>query len=583
MRLRPFQDEALQVIPRKLQEQVNRQLVVWPTGLGKTVLFSGLPQALNLQTRLMTLVDRDELAQQAMDKLRAWNPGCSVGLEKADVESNGEQLVVASVQTLGRARSNRIKKFKRNEFGVLVIDETHKICTPTYRNIVQHFQVFEDRHRLLLGVTATPNRTDGQPLGEFYQEIVHEYPLLSAIEDGWLAIPRGVRVTTKVNIDSVRTAGGEFQRSSLSHAINTPERNDLIARTWLEKGEDRQTVFFSTDIAHALGIANAFKTYGVAAEAIWGDDPCRSIKLKAHRQGHLKVLVNCDLLTTGYDDWRISCIGMTRPTKSELLYRQIMGRGLRIQDDLPDDAQSLVLARMIGFPIIKSDCLVLDFVDVCSKHNLMSLPSLFGLDPTTDMHGQNILEVLEEKKKKSTPPSPVPPQAVPPELQLQASTENFDLLNVTYSPEILQLSKYQWHKTRPGCYVLLLLNNESVVVMVDLSGRWWVKGRCFGNDIFKQMNTLEEAIIYADQRVKAYGGTSLVSSVKREAPWHSEAPSNGQLYRAKELGITVLPGMTRGQLAKKINEVTAHRRQIVFQKNDEMDREWEALQQRVRK
>jgi superfamily II DNA or RNA helicase len=87
--------------------------------------------------------------------------------------------------------------------------------------------------------------------------------------------------------------------------VNTLARNDLAARSWLQHGQSRQTLIFAVDIQHAKDLATAFKRRGLAAEAIWGDDPERAGKAKAHRGGKLKVLVNVGLYTEGYDDPRI--------------------------------------------------------------------------------------------------------------------------------------------------------------------------------------------------------------------------------------------------------------------------------------
>src|SRR5206468_860756 len=112
--------------------------------------------------------------------------------------------------------------------------------------------------------------------------------------------------------------------------INTEAHNDLVVRAWLKHANDVQSIVFAVDVEHAKAIARKYREYGVAAEAVWGEDPDRADKLKFHKAGHLRVLVNCEVLTTGYDDRNIRCIVLARPTQSELLYTQMIGRGGRL-------------------------------------------------------------------------------------------------------------------------------------------------------------------------------------------------------------------------------------------------------------
>lgn len=281
--------------------------------MGKTVLFSNLLQAMNLKGRMMVLAHREELITSACDKIRCWNPTLRVGLEKAEQHSRGEDIVVSSVATLGCSNSTRIRKFRPEDFDIIVIDEAHHATARSYRKIVEHFRIYEDRERLLLGVTATPNRSDGQGLSGVFEEIVHDYSILDAINEGWLVNLRGLAIRTRESLDMVGANREDFKVGELARAINTPQRNDLVARTWLEKAGDRRTVAFCADVQHALDLARTFKGYGISAEAVWGDDPLRSTKLAMHRKGNIEVICNCNVLTEGYDDWAslVYCSGAT--------------------------------------------------------------------------------------------------------------------------------------------------------------------------------------------------------------------------------------------------------------------------------
>ena len=177
-----------------------------------------------------------------------------------------------------------------------------------------------------------PQRGDGRALAEIFEKITYSYGIRPAIEDGWLVDVKGFRVNTNINLDNVRVSKGDFEQGELEDTVNNPERNSRVVKSWLDKGEDRQTIVFTVGIQHAQDLAKEFQRHGVAAEAIWGNDPERALKLEAHRDGRITVLTNCGVLTEGYDDWRVGCILLARPTKSGMLFAQMIGRGTRLQE-----------------------------------------------------------------------------------------------------------------------------------------------------------------------------------------------------------------------------------------------------------
>ena len=141
----------------------------------------------------------------------------------------------------------------------------------------------------------------------------------------------------------------------------------ILSATGSNSGKPRQTVVFCVTIQHAKDLAEAFRSEGVRAECVWGTDPDRSPKLWKHKKGEITVLTNCGVLTEGYDDWQISCIVLARPTKSELLFTQMIGRGTRKEKNITD----LFYARNQNQPIKKPNCIVIDVVDNSRKHRLV--------------------------------------------------------------------------------------------------------------------------------------------------------------------------------------------------------------------
>jgi ATP-dependent helicase IRC3 len=547
--LRDYQVQTVQKIRAKLGAGVRLQLVKQATGLGKTVCFSSLPDYLGFTGRMMVLDHRAELSNQAVDKLKRWNPGRTVGVEMGERRSNGEQLVVAGVQTIGRSGSPRLLQFDPFKFDALIVDEAQHAVSQSYRTVIDYF--LQNPKLLLVGFTATPNRADGKGLGEVFHEIVDDRDILFGINNGWLADLRGIRIKTGVSLNGVHNKVGDFDQSELGSTVNTFARNDLVVRSWLEHAKDRQTVMFAVDVQHTKDLAAAFRRYGVAAEGIWGSDPDRAEKLKRHEACDLRVLINCEILVEGYDSWRVSCIGMARPTQSEGLFTQCVGRGTRI----PDGIGNLLDARKNGVFIAKEDCILLDFVDNTSKHSLITMPTLFGLGTVTDLHGKAISAVMAEIAKTKLKNPFLDLSKVEDIRKLQSYAEQVDLFRVTYPAEILEISDFQWHKTAAGMYFLSLPRGKGVTVATDILGRWHILGDIGDARIRDQRPTFEEAIREADYKVFMLGGKNIKLIVGRMAKWHSDGPTKAQLITCKRYNIEVPPGATKGEISLKLNEL----------------------------
>ncbi len=163
--LRPYQQEALDSINAFYDKGINRQLVVLPTGAGKTVIFSHLPLIKPDSLPMLVLAHRAELLYQAKEKISWSNPELDIQIEQADNIAGHCDVVVASVPTLGRVESDRILKYPKDYFNSIVIDEAHHAAAPSYRRILDYFNC-----PFILGVTATPQRSDNTRLTDVFQE-----------------------------------------------------------------------------------------------------------------------------------------------------------------------------------------------------------------------------------------------------------------------------------------------------------------------------------------------------------------------------------------------------------------------------
>jgi superfamily II DNA or RNA helicase len=340
-----------------------------PTGGGKTVAFLTLASGLGLRT--LVLVHRDELVRQTLDTAaRVW-PQARVGVMQGRLHQWGDRdLVVASVPSL---RGDRLAEIPATHFSLLVADECHHAPAPSWSAVLGHFEP-----AFLLGVTATPDRLDGQGLaGWFGPEPLYVYPLRRAIEDGVLARLRQFAVTTGVALDDVAVRAGDFATAELSRAVATAARNQAVVEAYRAYGRGRKAIAFAVDLAHVELLTRAFAGAGFRAASVTGLMPLEERRrvLADFGSGRFDVLVNCEVCTEGYDDRAVSCVIMTRPTRSRALYQQCVGRGLRV---CPETG--------------KRDCLVLDITDNCRRHQLVTVFDLFGAPRLRDAGGKDVLE-----------------------------------------------------------------------------------------------------------------------------------------------------------------------------------------------
>lgn len=568
MRQRPYQLEQLECTKKDLEAGNNRLLVVAATGTGKTVYFSSLPKFLEMEGQMFVLVHREELAEQAADKISKWNPMLKVGIEMgdsyADVDSD---VVVASVATLGKAGSKRIERFDPGAVSCIVTDEAHHSTASTYMNIYDYFGMFaEGSHKALIGVTATPNRADGVALAKVYSKITHTYSMRQAIEDGWLSDIRAIRLRTRTDISGVKTTAGDFQIGELSNAINNPKRNQQIVKAWLDNAKGLPTIGFTADIQHAKDLAKTFEHYGVKAQAVWGDDPERKQKFADHKAGVFDVLLNCGIATEGYDDPRIQCVIMARPTKSQTLYIQCVGRGTRLQEGIGNLKEALAA----GWAVTKKDCLVIDVVDITSRQSLVSVPSLFGMSTNVDLKGKSAFDAVKKLEKAQSEHPEIDFSELDDLDKIDATIEEANIWDVKFAPEVTENSTLGWHRAWDGSYVIMIPSKkpriegakppapDELKISANTLGTWDIFGAIEGTKYRGNRPTLEEAFRAADNLLMQKAADAL-NILQREAEWHDEPMTDSQGRMLKRLlkGKALPPNLKKGQASKLISSLIA--------------------------
>lgn len=526
--LRPYQREAIAAVIAARKAGARRLVVCLPTGAGKTVIFSELARM--ARRPVLVLAHRRELVTQAREKLAAALQDPSVvAIEQGDRSAHPEaRVVVASIRSLHEQRLARLLAERR--FGLVIYDECHHAPAEDNLRVLRTLGAFEpDWEGTLLGFTATTARRDGLGLDEVFEEIVYTRGLSQMVDDGYLVPLRGYRVATAADLRAVTAGSEDFVIDELAEAIDITERNALVARTVQELARDRRTIVFCVTVAHATHLARALVTVGVPTGVIHGQLPVaeRERILADFRRGRLMAITNVGVLTEGFDDPGVSCIAMARPTRSEGLYAQCVGRGTRLAPG-------------------KSDCLVLDFVDL-SDLSLVTLPSLAALPRDLDLQGMELREAERACAAvwRANPGFEVEPGSITlGEIQRRAAA--FDPLKMAVDPEVQAISANRWESLGSrGLAIHVYLSAKqarkgelSEILVLDKGGRagsrrWRVTVDGKEMARFSKMEQAVEAVDYEIQR----RGREAAESARPGAAWRREGVSEELRGKLAEIGV----------------------------------------------
>lgn len=415
MILRDYQKECIDIINKKIN---GRYLVQMATGLGKTVTFANIPR----KGRTLLLSHREELVNQPKKYFN-----CSFGIEQGKYHSNGEEVVSASVQSLAR----RLESFNPNDFDMIICDEAHHAAANTYKKIFDYF-----KPRLLIGFTATPNRADGARLNDSFNEIIFKRDLKWGIKNGYLSDIFCRRVDIGYDLTNVSTRCGDYAPGELDEAM--ADTSDAIAEAY-RKYAKGATLIFAVSVRHAEEIASKIPN----AVAVTGKTENRAEIIKQFSERKIPCLVNCMVFTEGTDIPLVETVIIARPTKSDSLYAQMVGRGLRLHPE-------------------KDKLNLIDCVGVTGKANLCTAPSLLGIDLKNIP--KNKLDSIEgeffDLPEKIVKASDTP----------QSWIKNTEIVDLWAKEQSYNLHNVNWFKMPDGEFVLSIKGKKMRIPCQDELG-----------------------------------------------------------------------------------------------------------------
>lgn len=571
VRLRDYQTEAVRATRSTWARGVRRPAIVLPTGAGKTTVFTALAGDMaELDVKTLILAHRDELIEQAAERVRLMVPGLRVGIVKGPREEiRNRQIIVGSVQTLGRAgasgearRDRLVRAMGRGR--LVIVDECHHAVADSYMRVLRHMGCFDPippdgalSGAYALGVTATMVRSDRLALGQVWEEVVYRKPITEMIREGYLVNAIGIRVKVAgLDLSKIKRTAGDYNQGELSDAMHEALAPKAIARAYVEHAMPRKAIVFTPGVAIGYEVAEAFRSEGVAAIAFDGttDMVERRRILAAFKIGVYRVVVNCGVLTEGFDEPSIECVIIARPTSSAGLYVQMAGRGLRT---LPECRCHLGESETCTAPAHKRDCMIVDVVGVTGKHRLAGLVDLGGAERTEQLDDDLAIydQMVDDDEEIDLLGLLDPSDA---QRAARAEKVGADGPLVAERVDLFHQSRMAWLQTNRGVWFLEGGHDRIVFLAPEQApGRYSLCHTGLRNPsggYLRRNLDLDEARRMGEHEATEENGAGW--RTRRSAGWRRGEPSKTQLAEAVRLGIGGIWGTVEsGSLSTTIDEL----------------------------
>lgn len=499
MPARPYQQECLNIIDKL---NPGSYIVNMATGLGKTYVYTHIKR----HGRVLVLAHREELINQPIKYY-----DFPVGVEMASQSSHGEEVVIASVQSLTR----RLSRFDPDEFDMIVTDECHHSAARTYRAIYNHFNT-----RIHIGLSATVNRGDKVRLDDIFSDIIFQRDLRWGIENNYLSDIYCRRVNIGYDLSHVRTSRGDYAPGELEEAMDGTA--DAIAQTYRELAEGA-TLIFAVSVNQAQEIAKRIPGSAV----VTGETKDRARIIEAFTAGEIPCIVNVMVFTEGTDIPRVETIIIARPTQSDSLYTQMVGRGLRLYPG-------------------KERLNLIDCVGVTGKASLCTAPSLLGIDMDSvpARKAEEVQGMLFELPVKAAAASDVP----------ESWVKNVEIVNLWAMEQKYQTHDVSWFKMPSGDLVCSLPDRQSISIPCPNE-----LGRTeFGGRAITMQAALDEAYRVLESQ---YQEARYIWDLNQAKRWGRAPASEKQLaiIRKRCKGFDC-SSLTKGEASMILNRIMAGRR-----------------------
>jgi superfamily II DNA or RNA helicase len=460
-----------------------------------------------------------------------------------------------------------------------IVHNCHHATAETYRAIYEHLDIKPGGDIIHIGCTATLRRSDRVGLDAVYDEVWYSIGIADLIGLGFLAKLRGFRVQTGTDISSVGTTAGDFNQGQLAEAVNNERRNAQIVHDTLKLAPLAKAIVFAASVEHSQELAERFTLAGHPAAHIDGttDKLERRQTVADFHANKYRFLTNFGVFTEGFDEPSVDTIVLARPTKSPLLYAQMIGRGTRIFEG-------------------KEFCTVIDFVDVSKKHSVVTLPSLLGMPPNVNLHGRDAMKVAAQWRSLADESPLVAAQITEPDLidrlvamppaQRAAAfmkalieeaqrSKTYIPVDMLKPPEMPEHVRYDYNWVNMGeSYRLSIpalappprkegervasVPQMHIVVEPGELGTFQVR---FNNDATGDHfastvvhNRLQHALDEAEGLARRHVPDRL-GAVYRWAKWRKEAATPGQIFALRRARIAIKPGLTKGEANDILNQV----------------------------
>ena len=531
LKLRPYQQQIIDAVKADWQKYTD-VLVTAATGSGKTLIF--LQLLIDLLTdndkRALILAHRQELIFQPLERIQQYWPDWFLrsGIVMADNDDCSKRITVATVQTLqSEKRLRQLLAFGPIDY--LITDETHHATADSYVKVYETLKDVKPNMRHL-GVTATPIRADGAGLVQVFQKESAHFGIRELVKMGYLAPPRWLAIQTGISLKGVTSHSGDYSAKRLADVYDTKNCFDLVVESHRKYADGRQCLAFTASVAGAYCLAEKFNEAGITAVAADAttDKRERHEILRDFRNGKVQVLCNMGLFTEGLDVPQVSCIHQVRPTKSDALYTQMIGRALRI---VPG----------------KEDALILDYAPVESR-NVVMMGDVLGVDARKDVYVKESEEVGEVVGGMTFDGSVKWLSGDPMEI-------------ISRQMDYLSLSPFSWHKASDGWMSIglgkasddiersLLMSPPGESMTLYLVAKRPGEGN---RAYLVQEGDIESLSDWAEGYIEERGQAILAQKAKR---WRREAATDAQIRFARRLGITEFE--SKGQVAEAITHKLA--------------------------